>query len=60
MGYVRVLAYRTFRDIFSLEGFKIEKFEAMGYIPFIGRASKLLSRLDPRHAHFMVIKVRKL
>jgi methionine biosynthesis protein MetW len=59
VGHVRVLAYKTFKDIFSLEGFKTENFRAVGYIPFTGRVSRLFSRLDPRHAHFMVIKVRK-
>ena len=59
VGHVRVLAYKAFKDIFSLVGFRIEKIETTGYIPFMGRVSKLFSRLDPRHAHFMIIKVRK-
>jgi len=58
-GHVRVLAYGAFKEIFLAEGFQIQSLKGVGYFPFKGRISKLLSHLNPRHSHFMVIKVRK-
>ena len=58
-GHVRVLAYRAFKDIFLAQGFQVESLKGIGYLPFKGKISNLLSNLNPSHAHFMIIKARK-
>jgi len=58
-GHVRVLAHRAFKEIFLAEGFQVQTLRGVGYFPFKGRISRLLSCLNPSHSHFMIIKVRK-
>ncbi len=58
--HIRVLAYKPFRDFFELYGFKVESLLGAGYYPMPSKSlMKLMSKMDPRHAHFMTIKVRK-
>lgn len=53
--HIRVFAYRGLREIFESKGFKVEKIIGAGYYPL----PNLLAKLDPRHAAFLTIKVRK-
>jgi len=59
-GHMRVLAHRALRDLFLIQGFRIESMKGAGYFPFKGKFSRLLSTLNPSHANFLIIKVRKL
>lgn len=54
-----VLAYKSFRRIFELYGFKIEKVIGSGYYPFPKIMARALCRLDPAHSHFLTLKARK-
>jgi hypothetical protein len=51
----RVFAYRGLKEIFIVHGFVIEHIEGSGYFPL----PRWLSKLDPRHAAFLTLKVRK-
>ena len=59
VGHVRVLAFQGLRDVLIDAGLRVESLEGAGYFPFSGQVSRWLSRLDPRHAHFLVVKARK-
>ncbi|NPV04073.1 MAG: class I SAM-dependent methyltransferase [Syntrophaceae bacterium] len=51
----RVFSYRGLREIFLVHGFTIERTLGSGYYPLPG----FLAKLDPRHAAFLTLKVRK-
>ena len=51
----RVFAYRGLIEIFTVHGFIIEHVEGSGYYPL----PNFLSKLDPRHAAFLTLKIRK-
>ncbi len=51
----RVFAYRGLQEIFTVHGFVIERIEGSGYFPLPNG----LSKLDPMHAAFLTLKVRK-
>ena len=51
----RVFAYRGLKEIFAVYGFVIEHIEGSGYYPL----PNFLSKLDPRHAAFLTLKIRK-
>jgi len=58
--HIRVFAYKPFKDVFELDGFKVESLLGAGYYPMPSKfLMRLMSKMDPRHAHFMTIKVRK-
>lgn len=58
-GHIRVLAYKALKELIKHKNFIIENLTGAGYLLFGGRIASLLSRVDPRHAHFIVIKIRK-
>ena len=51
----RVFSYRGLRDVFEVHGFKVVRVEGSGYFPLPSGMAKL----DPRHAAFLTVKVRK-
>lgn len=53
-SHVRIFSFQGLVDILKFHGFKIEKISASGYLPF-----NFLANLDPRHARFVIVKVRK-
>lgn len=57
--HIRVFAYEGFKDIFRVYSFKIEDVYGAGYPPFLGMISNFFAKIDPRHAAFNIIKVRK-
>lgn len=57
--HIHVFAYEGLKDIFSVYSFKIEKVYGAGYPPFLGIISNLFVKIDPRHAAFNLIKVRR-
>lgn len=56
----KVLSYQALVDAYKGYGFKIEKVIGVGYFPFAGFLSRLFANLDKRHAHFLIIKARKI
>lgn len=57
--HIRVFAYEGLKDIFRVYSFRIEKVYGAGYPPFLGIISNLFAKIDPRHAAFNLIKVRR-
>lgn len=57
--HVRVFAYEGLKDIFGVYSFKIEKIYGAGYPPLAGKIGRFFAKLDPRHAAFNIIKVRR-
>jgi SAM-dependent methyltransferase len=54
--HVRVFAWRGLKEVLVAHGFSVETYKGSGYYPL----PNWLSKLDPRHAAFLTIKVRKL
>lgn len=54
--HIRVFAYRGLKEIFEVNGFKVEKSLGAGYYPL----PNFLARLNPRHAAFLTFKIRKI
>ncbi len=57
--HTRVLSYFGLKDIFEKHGFTVEKYFGFGYHPFPFPLANILSFIDPIHAAFPVIKIRK-
>jgi methionine biosynthesis protein MetW len=55
----RVFTYRGLKELLEHHRFKIEKIVGVGYFPLPTRAARLISRLDPRHAMYLTVKVSK-
>lgn len=58
-GHIRVLAFQALKELVYHHGLIPEKITGAGYLFFGGTLASILSSLDPRHAHFLVVKVRK-
>lgn len=59
-GHNKVLAYRGLIDTYKAFPFKVEQVRGVGYFPFFSFLSNLLSIVDPRHTHLLVMKARKI
>jgi SAM-dependent methyltransferase len=57
--HTRVLSYGGLKDIFVKHGFKVDYYSGFGYFPLPSQVASVMSSLDPRHAAFPVLKVRK-
>lgn len=57
--HIKVFTTYSLCRLLGAYGFQIEAVKGAGYYPLFGGLAKLLSRLDPRHAHFITIKARK-
>lgn len=55
----KILSYRSLAEIFLIHGFTVEVSQGAGYPPFSGRLSSFLSKINPSHAKFITIRVRK-
>jgi len=53
--HVKAFAYQGLKDVFVVHGFAVEKVLGAGYYPF----GNFFANLDPRHAHFLALKLRK-
>jgi len=58
--HVRVFAYQGLKDIFDIYEFRVEEISGAGYPPFTGKLGNFFAGLDPRHAAFNIIKIRKV
>ncbi|MCE7984227.1 MAG: class I SAM-dependent methyltransferase [Caldilinea sp. CFX5] len=54
-----VVAFRSIQKALVRTGFVIEDALGFGYYPLPPALAKIMSQLDPAHAHHMVLKVRK-
>lgn len=57
--HIVVVAFRSIQKALVRTGFVIEAALGFGYYPLPSELAKVMSRLDPAHAHHMVIKARK-
>jgi predicted SAM-dependent methyltransferase len=57
--HIVVVAYVSLVRLFQRTGFEIEMARGFGYYPFPGWFARVFARLDPRHAHHVLIKARK-
>lgn len=57
--HIVVVAFRSIQKALLRTGFTIEAALGFGYYPLPPDLAKIMSRLDPAHAHHMVIKARK-
>lgn len=58
-SHLRVFTMHALIKLFEHHGFVVEKNIGVGYYPFCGRFSKLLSQIDKSHAAYTTIKVLK-
>lgn len=52
--HTRIFTFKGLTETLKSVGFKIESVRGQGYIPF-----NLFANIDPRHARFLIIKIRK-
>ncbi len=57
--HIVVVAYVSLLRLLKHHGFLIEQVHGFGYYPFPPIIASLFQRLDPRHAHHIVVKARK-
>lgn len=58
--HIVVVAFRALLNALRRAGFTVERALGFGYYPLPPTLARLASRIDPSHAHHMVIKARKL
>jgi len=57
--HLKIPTYFSLIKIFEEYGFKFEKGLASGYYPFFGITGRFFSKIDPRHSHFIAVKLHK-
>lgn len=57
--HIVVVAYRALVNALKRTGFKVELALGFGYYPLPPALARVASRINPSHAHHMVIKARK-
>jgi hypothetical protein len=55
----RIPTHRGLKELFTYHGFKVEKIVGAGFYLFPMPVARILSRIDPRHAAYLTMKVRK-
>ncbi len=55
----KVMSYQMLHDALKIFDFDVEVLTGVGYFPFYGWLSKLMSKIDARHSHFIVAKARR-
>ncbi|MCX6816795.1 MAG: class I SAM-dependent methyltransferase [Candidatus Beckwithbacteria bacterium] len=53
-SHVRVLAFKGLKDIMQHIGLKDVQVYSRGYLPFWGKLSDILCRVDKKHGHFLI------
>jgi SAM-dependent methyltransferase len=59
LGHQRLFTPLALRQLGERHGFRHEASFGAAYLPFFGALSRFFSWLDPRHCHFIGIKMRK-
>ena len=57
--HIQIFTARGLKELLEKYNFKVEKTLGAGYPPFIGWFGDLISRFDPAHSMFIVVKARK-
>ena len=57
--HVKIMTYRSLIQAYEAYGFTFEAGGGSGYYPLFSFLSSFMARVDPYHAHFICIKVRK-
>jgi len=58
--HLRIFTYSALKELFEYHGFRVEKLLSVGFYPFPIKIGKLLSYIDPSHAAYLTVKVRKI
>lgn len=58
-GHVRVLAFQGLNDLLAKAGFKNISMYTRGYLPFWGKLSDFLCKIDKKHGHFLIATAEK-
>jgi len=59
LGHQRVFTLYALKKLGERYGFSVEAIFGEGYLPFWGSVSRIFSRLNTTHCHFIGIKLRK-
>lgn len=57
--HLRLFTSGSLKELFEYHGFKVERIAGVGYYPFPVNIARILSTIDPRHAVYLTMKVRK-
>ncbi|HET7098882.1 MAG TPA: class I SAM-dependent methyltransferase [Patescibacteria group bacterium] len=57
--HIKILTYKSLKDVFLEFGFQFVKGKGSGYYPLFGFLSRIANKIDPYHSHFITIKIRK-
>lgn len=58
--HTKIFPYQALKELFQIYRFRVEKLVGGGYYPMpTFLLPKVFSRIDPRHAHFLTLKLRK-
>jgi hypothetical protein len=57
--HIKVLSFIGLRKLFEAYGFMTLKHIGVGYVPLPDELASIMSRIDPRHSLFTILKVRK-
>lgn len=53
-SHVRILAFKGLKDVLKQVGFKDVQVYSKGYLPFWGKLSDFLCKVDKKHGHFLI------
>lgn len=59
IGHTRVIAYESFKKLFSSYNFSLIDEKAVGYYPFPGKIADIFADIDKRHALDVILKLQK-
>lgn len=59
LEHIKVMTLRALISLLKSNKFRIESKKGFGYYPLPPLISNLLSKLDPYHSHYIILKVRK-
>ncbi len=59
LDHIKVMTTKALIDLLKGFNFKIENVSGFGYYPLLPLIASLMSKLDPYHSHYIVVKVRK-
>ncbi len=57
--HYRIFTYEGLKDLLEYHGFLVEEVRGAEFYPFPKKVSRILARLDKRHAVYLTVKVRK-
>ncbi len=58
--HLRIFTYSGLKELFRFHGFRVESMLGAGFYPFPSSMARIMARVDPRHAAYLIIKARKV